>query len=168
MLQENENFKWRTGRYCIYKTFVHLIFVTKYRRGVFSSEMVAVLAQVFRETCEQMDCELIEFNGEDDHVHLMLSYPPQRALAHVVGKLKGKSSYVLRRDFWPDLKKKLWGAHLWSPSYCAVSCGGAPLDVVKAYIENQRTPPSKNAVRQSLQETGRKGEKSRVRKGQRA
>ena len=158
-------YDWRTGRNCVFKNFVHLVFVTKYRRGIFTDEMVNTLEHVFGETCEQMDCELIEFGGEDDHVHLMLTYPPKLALSNLVGKLKGKSSYVLRRDFWPQVKKKLWGKHLWSSSYCAVSCGGAPLETVRKYIEDQRTPPNSQSVRQSLQEKGRKGEKSRVRAG---
>lgn len=87
-----------------------------------------------------MDAELIEFGGEDDHVHLMVTCPPKLALANLVGKLKGKSSYLLRKEFASSLRKKLWGQHLWSPSYCAVSSGGAPLDVVRQYVAKQREP----------------------------
>ena len=72
---------------------------------------------------------------------------------------------MLRKKYWEQLKKKLWGNHLWSQSYCSVTCGGAPLDYVKKYIENQRTPPSEVAIRQSMQETGRSGDKSRLRTG---
>jgi putative transposase len=92
MSDKNPEFAWRTGRYCLYKNFVHLVFVTKYRRGVFDEAMITRLHAVFRETCEQMGCELIEFNGEDDHVHLMLSYPPQKALSNLISKLKGKDT----------------------------------------------------------------------------
>lgn len=105
---------------------------------------------VFKETCLQMDAELIEYGGEDDHVHLLISYPPKTALSNIVGKLKGKSSYVLRRKHWELLRTKLWGKHLWSPSYCAVSCGGAPLEIVKQYVENQRKPPPEKEIRKSL------------------
>lgn len=87
-----------------------------------------------------MSVELLEFGGENDHVHLMVSCPPKLAVADLVGKLKGKSSYVLRKEFWPQIKTKLWGSHLWSPSYCVVSCGGAPLDSVKQYVADQRRP----------------------------
>jgi putative transposase len=62
------------------------------------------------------------------------------AVSNLVGKLKGKSSYFLRREFWPELKAKLWGVHLWSPSYCVVSCGGASLEVVQRYIQSQQSP----------------------------
>lgn len=145
---ENENFIWRTGRSCVYKIFLHLVFVTKYRRGVFTSEMLDELKKVFAETCEQMGGELIEFNGEEDHVHLMVSTNAKTSISNLVGKLKGKSSYILRSKYFEQLKKKLWGKHLWSPSYCAVSCGGAPLEMVKAYIENQARPPSDKALGQ--------------------
>lgn len=151
-----KEYNWRTGRSCVFKVFYHLIFVTKYRRGVFTKEMIKRLETLFRETCLQLEAELLEFNGEDDHVHLMLSCPPKVSLSVLVGKLKGKSSYFLRKEYWTQLKKKLWGNHLWSPSYCVVSCGGAPLSIVKQYIEQQRTPPSENAIAISIRESGGK------------
>jgi putative transposase len=144
----NKDFEWRTGRYCVFKIFLHLVFITKYRRDVLTAQMIDTLNDIFRETCAQMDGELIEFGAEADHVHLMVSCPPKMALASFVGKLKGKSSYVLRRQYALQLKRKLWGSHLWSPSYCAVSCGGAPLDVVKQYVADQQKPPSEKAIAQ--------------------
>jgi len=69
--------------------------VTKYRKDVFTKEMLLRLHDLFKETCLQMDGELLEFNGEDDHVHLMVSCPPKLALSALVSKLKGKSSYFL-------------------------------------------------------------------------
>lgn len=143
-------YDWRTGRSCVFKNNVHLVFVTKYRRGVFTYDMLQRLKAVIEETCEQMDCEMLEFGGEDDHIHIMVSVHPKRALSNLVSKLKGKSSYVLRREYWETIKRKLWGKHFWSPSYCAVSCGGASLEVVKKYIEQQRTPPSAKAVKTSM------------------
>jgi len=93
------------------------------------------------------DVELIEFGKEDDHVHILVNVPPKLAIANFVGKLKGKSSYFLRREHWAHLKKKLWGKHLWSPSYCCVSSGGASLDIVKQYITNQRKAPTERQLR---------------------
>ena len=139
----------RTGRSCIFKNYVHLVFVTKYRRNVLTSEMLGDLELILKETCEQMDCELMEFNGEDDHIHMMVNVPPKLAISNLVGKLKGKSSYLLRKNYWDMIKTKLWGNHFWSPSYCVVSCGGASLEVVKQYIENQRQPASESAVKRS-------------------
>nr|WP_197708644.1 IS200/IS605 family transposase [Vibrio tapetis] len=142
-------YEWRTGRSCLFKNNAHLVFVTKYRRGVFTKEMLDRTKEIMKETCKQMDCELLEFGGEHDHVHLMVSIHPKVAVSNLVGKLKGKSSYMLRREYWERIKTMLWGNHFWSPSYCVVSCGGASLDVVKQYIENQSTPPSESAVKTS-------------------
>ena len=151
-----KEFEWRTGRTCIFKNFIHLVFVTKYRRGVFTKTMLDRLEELFTETCKQMDVDLIEFGGEDDHVHLMLCCPPKLAISNLVGKLKGKSAYFLRQEYWDEIKKKLWGEHLWSPSYCLVSCGGAPLNIVKKYVEDQRRPPDPRSVKKSMELTGRK------------
>lgn len=145
-------YEWRTGRHCVYKNNVHLVFITKYRRGVFSQEMLVRLKELFNSTCLQMDVELIEFGGEEDHVHLLVNVPPKLAIANLVGKLKGKSSYFLRKEYWHLISQKLWGNHLWSPSYCVVSCGGAPLNIVKQYVKNQRQPPSAKQVRHSKYE----------------
>jgi putative transposase len=95
-------------------------------------------------------------NGEDDHVHLLVSYPPKLAISNLVGKLKGKSTYFLRKEYWNPIKNKLWGKHLWSPSYCAVSCGEASLDIIKQYIQNQQKPTCQKNVKKSITLTGRK------------
>jgi len=147
-----KNYPWRTGRSCVFKNFYHLVFVTKYRRQVFTHTMLTRIQILFQETCKQMDCELLEFNGEDDHVHILISVPPKLSIAVLVGKLKGKSSYFIRQEFASQLKYKLWGKNLWSPSYCCVTCGGAPLDIVKVYIEQQRRPSSEKGIAQSLRE----------------
>ena len=116
---------------------------------MFSTEMLARTKEVMQETCLQMDCELHEFNGEDDHVHMLVSVHPKLAVSNLVGKLKGKSSFVIRREFWDRVKTMLWGKHFLSPSYCCVSAGGATLDVVKRYIENQRVPTSERNASKS-------------------
>jgi putative transposase len=81
---------------------------------------------------------LRESGYEDDHVHLLVEYPPKIALSSLVNSLKGVSSRQLRAAHLPEVDTKLWGDHFWSPSYCAVSCGGAPLEIVKQYVEKQR------------------------------
>jgi putative transposase len=133
---------------------MHLVFVTKYRRSVFTDAMLERLNAVFAETMEQMEGTLLEFGGEDDHVHLLVSCHPKTAVSNLVGKLKGKSSYILRNEFWSEIKNKLWGDHFWSPSYCVVSCGGASLDVVRTYIEDQRKPSDKKSMEQSKRFAG--------------
>ena len=81
-----------------------------------------------------MDAELIEFGGEGEHVHILLNVLPKLAIADLVGRLKGRSSYFLRKEYRQKFSQKLWGSHLWSPSYCVVGCGGAPLEVIKQYV----------------------------------
>ena len=156
-----KEFAWRTGRSCIFKNYIHLVFITKYRRSVFTPSMLDRLKVILSETCKQMEAELLEFGGEEDHIHLMVSCPPKLAVANLVGKLKGKSSYLLRREFWHQIKNKLWGNHFWSPSYCVVSCGGAPLEIVKEYIKDQRRPPAEKQINQSNRLTGRKRDSSK-------
>lgn len=119
---------------------VHLVFVTKYRRDVFSKEILDDLRSIFDSVCRDFEAELIEFNGEDDHVHLLVNYPPKVAVSKLVNSLKGVSSFLLRKKNYPNIKKKLWGGALWSPSYFAASCGGASIAVIRTYIEQQRTP----------------------------
>lgn len=81
-----------------------------------------------------------EWNGEDAHVHLLVNYPPKVALSALVNSLKGVSSRLVRKKSSPSIRRKLWGAALWSPSYFAGSCGGAPIEFVRQYIEQQRAP----------------------------
>ena len=130
----------RTGRHCVFMLHVHLVFVTKYRRGVFTKEMLEDLKGIFSEICKDFEATLEEFDGEDDHVHLLVTYPPKVAISNLVNSLKGVSSRLIRKKDYPSIQRKLWGKSLWSPSYFAGSCGGAPLSVLKQYIESQRTP----------------------------
>ena len=132
---------FRTGRHVVYKLHVHLVFVTKYRRGVISNRVRTFLKDVMTKVCQDFDAKLMEFAGEDDHIHVLVAYPPKVAISTLVNSLKGASAYRLRRQNFPEVRQKLWGSHFWSPSYCAVSCGGAALETVKAYIQNQRKVP---------------------------
>ncbi len=119
---------------------VHLVFVTKYRRGVLDDEMLRVCEDTMRRVCEDFEAELREFNGEDDHVHLLVHYPPKVAVSKLVNSLKGVSARILRRDFTGRANRAIMHGHFWSPSYFAASCGGAPLSIIRQYIEQQRRP----------------------------
>jgi putative transposase len=119
---------------------VHLVFVTKYRRGVFTEQILNDLRSMFASVCTDFEAELVEFDGEDDHVHLLVNYPPKVPVSELVNSLKGVSSRMIRKKNYPSIRKKLWGRALWSPSYFAGSCGGAPITVIRKYIEQQRTP----------------------------
>ena len=115
-----------------------MVFIPKYRRGVITERVFSTLRAAWEQVCADFGSELCEAGWESDHVHLLVSYPPKVALSRLVNSLKGVSARRLRAANWPEVKSKLWGAHFWSPSYCAVSCGGAPLETVKRYVENQR------------------------------
>lgn len=129
----------RHGRHCVFNLHVHLVFVTKYRRHVFTKAILADMQSIFAKVCANFEAELVEFDGEDDHVHLLVSYPPKVAVAKLVNSLKGVSSRLLRKQH-PDLVRRYWKGVLWSPSYFAGSCGGAPIEIVRQYIEQQQTP----------------------------
>ncbi|MCP5160194.1 MAG: IS200/IS605 family transposase [Hahellaceae bacterium] len=130
----------RHGRHCVFKMHVHLVFVTKYRRGVFTKAILEDLQEIFASVCSDFEAELVEFDGEDDYVHLLVEYPPKVAVSKLVNSLKGVSSLLIRKKNYPSIKKKLWGGALWSPSYFAGSCGGAPIEIIRQYIEQQQMP----------------------------
>ena len=128
----------RSGRHCVFNMHVHLVFVTKYRRGVFSNEILEDLGEIFASVCKDFESELVEFDGSSDHVHLLVNYPPKISVSSLVNSLKGVSSRLIRRKDYPAIQSKLWGNALWSPSYFAGSCGGAPISIIRQYIEQQQ------------------------------
>lgn len=119
---------------------MHLVFVTKYRRGALTDVILNDCERVMRKVCEDFDCTLDEFNGEDDHVHLLVRFPATVQVSRLVNSLKGVSSRRLRQLHGEHLERFLWGGHLWSRSYYAGTVGGAPLDVLKEYVRSQRRP----------------------------
>jgi putative transposase len=128
---------YRRGRSVIYALHVHLVFVTKYRRRVLDEAATEVLRNIFARVCEDFGAELKACDGEDDHVHLLVEYPPTVLLPTLVNSLKGVSSRLLRQQR-PDIVRRYWKNVLWSPSYFAASCGGAPLAIIRRYVEQQR------------------------------
>ena len=138
-------YDWRTCRSSIFKNNVHLVFVTKYRRGVFTKEMLERTEAIMKETCEQMDCELLEFGGEDDHIHMMVSVHPKLAISNLVSKLKGKSSYMIRREYWDRVKTMLWGNHfLVAKLLCGFLRRGCPRCCSGVHQQPERTAQRKS------------------------
>jgi putative transposase len=111
--------------------------------------MLKRLEDIMRDKCSEVDAQLMEFNGETEHVHLLVSFPAKVSISELVRLLKGVSSRLIRQEFWDQIKNKLWGNHFWSPSYCAVSADGAPLEIIKKYIEDQNRPSSENQKKMS-------------------
>ena len=131
----------RKGRHVVYHMHCHLVFLPKYRKNVFDEKSLESLHKIFRIVCADFETDLIEFNGEKDHVHLLVNYPPKVSISGLVNSLKGVSSRRLRQER-PDIANKYYKGGLWSPSYFAGSVGGAPISVLKKYIQDQNRPLS--------------------------
>jgi putative transposase len=129
----------RHGRHCVSALHVHLVFVTKYRRKVFDRDALERLQAIFEKVCLDFQARLVKINGEAEHVHLLIHYPPKHSVSSLVNSLKGVSSRLLRSER-PDMEKRYSNHVLWSPSYFAASCGGAPLGMIKQYLRQQKTP----------------------------
>ena len=129
----------RHGRHCVFNLHIHLVFLTKYRRSVFTKAVLEDLKEIFASVCQDFEAELVEFDGEKDHVHLLINYPPKVSVSRLVNSLKGVSSRLIRKKRYACIQDKLWAGALWSPSYFAASCGGAPISIINQYIEQQDT-----------------------------
>ena len=123
--------------HCIFDIKYHLVLVTKYRRKVITRPMLTRLEEIFSRLLQQWECDLIEFNGEADHVHLLISTTPKAQASKLVNNLKTVTSRLIRKEFSDQLEKYYWKPVFWSRTYCLLSVGGAPLSVLKKYIENQ-------------------------------
>jgi putative transposase len=111
--------------------------VTKYRRKAITKHMLERLRVIFQETLEKWSSELIEFNGEADHVHLLFQTNPTVQLSKLVNNLKTVSSRLIRKEFREHLSRIYWKPVFWHRSYCLISTGGATIEVLRKYIEEQ-------------------------------
>lgn len=133
---------FRRERHSVSRLTVHLVCVTKYRRKVFDSKALEYLKNHANRVFAKMDCRLLACDGEADHVHLLVEYPPKIPVSVLVNMFKGTSSRMLRVER-PDIAQRYWRKGvLWSPSYFAASTGGATLEMVKRYVESQRASSS--------------------------
>lgn len=128
----------KSKEHCVYALHYHLVLVTKYRRRCMDAAMLARFREIATRLCEQWGCELRECNGEPDHIHLLFETEPKTPLTKLVNNLKTVSSRLLRKEFAAHLSGFYRKPVLWSPSYAIISCGGAPLEIIKRYIENQK------------------------------
>ena len=124
----------------MYALTYHLILVTKYRRACITPPMLEMLQDILAQRCKDWGGELLEFNGEADHVHILMSLPPSLDLSRFVNNVKTTSSRLVRREFGNQLRGVYCKPVFWSQSYCIISCGGAPLSVIKHYVEQQSAP----------------------------
>lgn len=125
--------------HCVSNLKAHLIFVVAYRRKAISSTILERLQEIFSEVCQRDRVRPLECSGEEDHVHLLISYPPTICLPNLVRKLKTISFLKIRQEFFIQIRRMLWGKRFWTKSYCVISVGdGATTAIIERYIKNQR------------------------------
>lgn len=127
-------------RHCVYRINLHIVFVTKYRKKVISVDILKDLKEIFTRLCQNAKSELVEFNGESDHVHLLVDISPDIAPSKLVNTLKTISSRMIRKKYVDYLKPFYWKPVFWTGAYFVTSTGGAPLETLKEYIQNQVSP----------------------------
>jgi putative transposase len=118
----------------------HLVLTTKYRRKVFDAAMLSRLHEIFLDLLVKWDCKLVEFNGEENHIHLLFQYHPDLQISTLVNNLKSVSSRRLRQEFADRVDTFYRKDVLWNGSYFIASCGGVTVSTLRKYIENQDSP----------------------------
>lgn len=132
----------RKGSHSVFSVRLHFAFVTRYRRKVINAAMLKRMDEMFSQVCRTMDCELLEFSGEADHVHLLVDFHPKQSISAVAGSLKASVSRMVRKEFAEEIAKFYHKPVFWSGSYYVASSGGAPIEKLKEYIKSQDAPKS--------------------------
>ncbi|OUA57230.1 IS200/IS605 family transposase [Bacillus thuringiensis] len=128
--------KLDSNNHSVFLLYYHLVLVVKYRRNVFDDDMSDYAKDMFVRLSENYNITLVEWNHDIDHVHILFKAHPNTEMTKFINAYKSASSRLIKRDF-PQVKKKLWKEMFWSRSFCLLTTGGSPIDVVKTYIENQ-------------------------------
>ena len=132
---------YRKSSHVVYDLKIHVAWITKYRKPVLTREMRLRLRELIRQTCAAMDVQIESGHVARDHIHLLLSIPPQMSVSQVMKRVKGRSSRKLQMEFG-ELKRHYWGQHLWARGYYAVSTGNVTEEMIRQYIEthDRRSP----------------------------
>ena len=128
--------KLDTNAHSVFLLHYHLILVVKYRRQVFTDEISERAKEIFSYIAPSYKIELVEWNHDKDHVHILFKGQPKTEMSKFINAYKSASSRLLKKEF-PIIRQKLWKEVFWSQSFCLLSSGGAPIEVIKEYIENQ-------------------------------
>ena len=131
---------YKSHWHCVFQLKYHLVLVTQYRKPCFTAEILKRLEQICHEQCKNWAIELIEFRGEEDHIHLLLEMHPNIRPSRFINSLKTVSSRLIRKEFSSHLEKYYWKPVLWTRAYCLITAGGAPIDILKQYIQKQESP----------------------------
>ena len=128
----------RRGRGYVYSIEYHIVWCVKYRHKVLTNVIENRLKEILNKIAEDNNFSILEINSEADHVHLLIECSPQHFIPNVMKALKGVSARLLMKEFGSELKKKLWGGHLWNPSYFIVTVSENTENQIKEYIRNQK------------------------------
>jgi putative transposase len=131
--------KLDTNAHSVFMLWYHLILVTKYRRKVFTDEISSRAKEIFEYIASNYHITLIEWHHDADHVHILFRSHPKTALSKFINAYKTASSRLIKQEF-ESVRKKLWQSYFWSQSFCLLTSGGAPIEVIKQYIESQGDP----------------------------
>ena len=131
--------QYNVGHRSVYSLNIHLVLVTKYRRKVITAAMQSSLREIFQETCAKWRSKLTDFNGEIDHVHLVINYPPDVEVSKLVNNLKTVSSRLIRKEFTEELNRVYNKPVFWTGAYFVASCGGVTVEQIQAYVEKQQS-----------------------------
>jgi putative transposase len=131
---------YNVGHRAVYSLNIHLVLVTKYRKKVINQAMLSRLQEIFESTCIKWRSKVTEFNGESDHVHLVINYPPDVEVSKLVNNLKTVSSRLIRKEFNEQVNRFYNKPVFWTGAYFVASCGGVTLEQLKFYVEKQSSP----------------------------
>jgi putative transposase len=132
---------YRKSSHTVYDLKYHVVWITKYRKAVMRGEIGKRLRELIRQTSEEMEIYIEKGHIAPDHVHLLISVPPQHAISEVVQRLKGRSSRKMLEEFG-ELSRQFWGRHLWARGYFVASSGNVTDEIIAQYIESQGEEPS--------------------------
>ena len=126
--------EYRHGSHSLFRLHIHLVWCTKYRKKILVGDIGLRFRDLARQICSDLGVEIIQGVVSRDHVHILISKPPQISESKVVQKIKGKTSYKLQREF-PSLRKQYWGQRMWARGYFAVATGNVTDEMIREYIE---------------------------------
>jgi len=125
-----------TNNHSVFLLYYHLVLVTKYRSKVIDDAISNRLKEIFEKIQSNYNITLQEWNHDKDHVHILFKAHPNSELSKFINAYKSASSRLIKKEF-PEIRQKLWKGHFWSRSYCLLTTGGTPIEVIKKYIETQ-------------------------------
>jgi putative transposase len=134
---------YRKTAHSVYDLKYHLVWTTKYRKPVLRGEIAVRVRELIRQTCATLEVYILSGHVSSDHIHLLVSVPPNVAVSDLVQRLKGRSSRRMQEEFG-ELKRQYWGRHMWVRGYFAVSTGNVTDEIIKQYIESHKDMPSEN------------------------